>query len=113
MKNICSASVIALIFLPIESWSMDKDLASYYATALMASFKAEKVCTGMTRNDARFAYLLSKVGQRPEDEPAMKDALREAAAGLQSGLNKVGAAEWCSNIWRLYGPDGPGLLVRR
>jgi len=93
--------------------AMDRDLASYYALALMSSLQAQTHCSGMTRDDGRFAFLLGKVGQHDEDAAAMKDEMKRAALDVRNGLAKVGEAEWCSNIWRLYGPDGTGLIKRQ
>jgi hypothetical protein len=111
MRNL-TLSLFLFIFAS-SACAMDQSLASYYALALMTSLKAEKACTGMQRDDIRFSYLLSKVGQGPEDEAAMKAEMKQAAINVQNGLTKVGQAEWCSNIWRLFGPDGPGLIKRK
>lgn len=107
------ALVSTIIASTLNVSAMDSSLASYYALALMSSLKAEKVCTGMARDDRRFVLLESKLGQRPEDDTAMKDELKRAAVDIQSGLAKVGEAEWCSNVWRIFGPDGPGLIQRK
>lgn len=111
-KNLAAFTVIFSLYAS-SAVAMDRELASYYALTLMSSLQAQKHCSGMARDDGRFAFLLSKVGQRPEDNAAMDAQLKQAAIDVRDGLAKVGVAEWCSNIWRLFGPDGTGLIKRQ
>ena len=91
------------------------DVRLAFFDAAVAALTAKNECQGMEINVLKLGEISSLAGVTDAVLAAHEDELSAVIASIRDAVEKAGRADWCSNVWRMMGPEGillPNLLER-
>jgi hypothetical protein len=98
---------------PAQKKFSHADQIAAYASAIVGTAQAEKLCPGYRRNPTNMAALRSWMAIQDADKAALQRETTAAVQKMGAQIKSIGATSWCSSIVGLFGPEGTlarGLL---
>jgi hypothetical protein len=107
------AAFIQMAQAPGPTGFTHSDQIAAYASASVGVAQAEKICPGYRRNPANMVALRAWMEIKDSDKLELSRQSAAAERKMTAQIKTGGAANWCSSIVGLFGPQGTlarGLL---